>query len=240
MAPRSPATSGRRFDGALIDLFGTLIPAAPRVSRAPHLHEMARILGADPTTFEREWAGSFADRVLGRLGPLDATIRHLAGRQGIYPTDDEVGRALATRLAFTRQLFEACGPVLPSLDALRDAGIRLSVVSDTSDETPRLWDSTPLAQRVDATVFSCQEGCCKPDPRMYRLGLQRLGLPAERCAYVGDGGSRELTGAESEGLSAFMYRFPGATDGPDARYDPDVEWRGTTLRDLGELITPRG
>jgi putative hydrolase of the HAD superfamily len=127
----------------------------------------------------------------------------------------------------------------PGLDALIRAGRPLAVVSDCSVETPRLWSSTQLGQRIQATVFSCVEGIYKPDPRMYGRGLQLLGLPAERCAFVGDGGSRELTGAAAVGLRAFQYRFPGDEGLPDARYDPDTEWRGPILQDLRDLLSPR-
>lgn len=231
----SPFKDASPFKGVLLDLFGTLVPVSPRSSRAPHLHQMARALGVDPTTFESDWAASFTERVVGRFGPLEETIRHLARRQGVVPSSDGVHRALEIRLAFSGGLLGACEPVLPALDSLRNAGVRLAVVSDTSDETPRLWDSTPLASRFAATVFSCVEGFQKPDPRMYRIALQRLGLTAAQCAYVGDGGSHELTGATDVGLSAFLYRFPDDPSGIDGRYQPDLDWRGPQLKDLREL-----
>lgn len=224
------------FAGVLLDLFGTLIPGRPRVSRAPHLHEMAHILGADPTAFETDWSGCFEDRVKGRLGSLEETVVQIARRQGLEPAPDDVRRAVEARLEFTQSAFECCRPVLPGLDALRNAGIRLAVVSDTSAEVPRLWPSTPLARRIEASVFSCEVGFCKPDPRMYRRALEQLDLSADRCAFVGDGGSRELTGAEAVGLAAFLYRFPEESEGPDPRYDPDIEWKGPSIRDLGDLL----
>ena len=228
------------FQGVLVDLFGTLVPSGPRFSRTPHLHQMARILGVDPPTFERQWADSFDDRVSGRLGTLEETIQKIAGRQGSTPSASIIQRAVEARLEFTRRVLDACGPVLPGLDTLRAAGVRLAVVSDCSEEPARLWASTPLGRRINTTVFSCQQGYCKPDPRMYRAALDKLRLPASCCAFVGDGGSRELTGAEAVGLTAFRYCFPEKTPGPDSRYDPDLHWSGTTLKDLGEILRARG
>ncbi|MGA7923261.1 MAG: HAD family hydrolase [Thermoplasmata archaeon] len=225
------------FEGVLLDLFGTLVPVGSRDDRAPHLHEMARLLEVDPVRFEGDWAKSLELRCSGQLGSLEECLRRIAGRQGIVPTFDHVRESVEVRLAFCQSPLESCGPVLPELDALRAAGVRLAVVSDTSGETPRLWPSTVLGQRFDATVFSCEEGFCKPDPRMYQRALQRLHLPAERCAFVGDGGSHELTGATTVGLAAFLYNFPGASPTPDARYDPDAEWNGPPLPDLRNLLT---
>jgi putative hydrolase of the HAD superfamily len=225
------------LEGVLIDLYGTLVPAVSRLNRASHLHAMAKILGVDPVSFENDWAESIGERVFGHLGSLEETVVAIAGRQGIRPASDGVRRAVEIRLAFSRSTLDSCGPVLPGLDALRAAGLRLAVVSDCSEETARLWPSTLLGERIKATVFSCSEGVCKPNPTMYRLALERLGLPSGRCAYVGDGGSRELTGATAMGLAAYLYRFPGDEGEPDARYDPDTAWSGPELGDLRELLS---
>jgi putative hydrolase of the HAD superfamily len=224
------------FRGVLIDLYGTLVPAGARGSRAPHLFEMARVLGADPIRFEDDWAHSMDARVRGQLGTLEETIVGIARRQGVSPTPDPLRRAVDIRLDFCRATLESCGPVLPGLDALLESGLRLAIVSDCSEETARLWASTRLGQRLRATVFSCLEGFCKPDPRVYRLALERVELPAGQCAYVGDGGSRELTGATALGLRAYQYRFPGDAGLPDARFDPDTTWRGPELGDLRDLL----
>lgn len=226
------------IEGVLIDLYGTLVPAAARVSLAPHLHEMARLLGADPLRFERDWAQSRDERMLGSLGSIEETIATIAERQDVRPTSDNIVEATQVRLAFSRHTLDSCGPVLSELDALSAVGLRLAVVSDCSGETARLWPTTLLGRRIKVTVFSCNEGFYKPDPRMYRLGLHRLGLSADRCAYVGDGGSRELTGAKEVGLPAYLYKFPGDEGQPDIRYDPDTGWTGTKLKDLRDLLSP--
>jgi putative hydrolase of the HAD superfamily len=230
--------TGRGFEGVLLDLFGTLVPAFSREGRAPHLYAMAGDLGVDPAVFEREWAESFRDRVNGRSGSLEETIRRISHRQGVEPSPDQVRRAAEVRLAFTRSLLDACGPVLPSIDGLIASGARLIVVSNSSEEAPRLWPSTELGRRIPRAVFSCVERLCKPDPRIYRVALERLGLSAERSAFVGDGGSHELSGADSAGLAAFRYYYPGTSSGPEARYDPDTDWQGATLSDLRDLLRP--
>lgn len=232
----------RGFEGVLLDLYGTLVTAGSRAGRAPHLRAMANTLGADVSRFEHDWTQSLPDRVFGRLGPLEATVATIAGRQGLRPSRAQVHRAVEIRLAFSKATLEACAPVLPALESMRSAGVRFAVVTDCSEETARLWSSSPLGRRIEVAVFSCVEGVCKPDPRMYRRALDQLGLPAARCAYVGDGGSRELTGAEALGLTAFQYRFPGDLGQPDTRFDPDTEWRGPSLPDLAGLLaaTRRG
>jgi putative hydrolase of the HAD superfamily len=187
---------------------------------------MARFLAADPVRCETDRAGHLLERCRGQLGALEATVRRIAALQGPAPKADRVRQAVELRLAFARAHPETCGPVLPERDALRAAGVRLAVVSDASTETPRLWPASPLGPRFEATVFSCEQGFCKPDPRLYRRALERLQLPAERCAFVGDGGSHELTGATKVGLTAFLNRFRGDSQASDDRFEPDTEWTG--------------
>ena len=52
----------------------------------------------------------------------------------------------------------------------------------------------------------------KPDPVIYHACTDLLGIPAENCLYVGDGGSQELETARSLGMQAVQatwYRKPG-------------------------------
>jgi putative hydrolase of the HAD superfamily len=226
-----------RFEGLLLDLFGTLIPTGDQVARAQNLEEMARALGTDADVFTQRWTESFDARAKGKLGSLEETIERLASDNGVRPDPAAVARALAVRMRFSRRLLAAIAPtILAALDAFRAVGVRLALVSDASEETVRLWPETALASRFDATVFSCLEGIRKPDPRVYGRALERIGLPAARCGYVGDGGSHELTGAEAVGLETYCYRFPGESEATAFRVEEDTEWRGTRLRDLRELL----
>jgi putative hydrolase of the HAD superfamily len=222
--------------GVLVDLWGTLVPVSSQSSRAPHLRAIAEALDVDPVSFERDWAASMPERCIGALGPLEETLRRVALRQGRNPPPEAVRRALDIRLDYSRAALEGSGPVIPALDALRDAGLRLAVVSDTTAETSRLWPNIALGSRFQATVFSCDTGFCKPDPRAYRSAWEQLGLEPGDCVYVGDGDSRELTGARSVGLKAFLYRSPSQAIEPEYRMAPDTEWRGRTLNDLREIL----
>ena len=48
----------------------------------------------------------------------------------------------------------------------------------------------------------------KPDPRIYEMAVEGLGVAAEECLYVGDGTSNELTGASRVGMTAVLMRAP--------------------------------
>ena len=237
MTQTHPGAQGHpsQVNGILIDLYGTLIPMGHQETRVRNLADAAKILGVAPEEFAKSWMDCIEDRCNGKLGSLEETMESLAAAQGVRPTPENLRRAVEKRLEFSRMLLESSVPSLPGLDALRAAGFRLAVVSDASEETPRLWANSALSSRFDTAVFSFNVGVCKPDPRMYRTALERLQLPPSRCVYVGDGGSRELTGAEAVGLSAFLYRYPD-DELDSARYDPDTSWSGTRLNDLQDLL----
>jgi putative hydrolase of the HAD superfamily len=239
MSPRTvsePRPTGP-FDAVLFDLFGTLIPTGSQAARVRSLEAMARALDVDPGRFAGRWLASFDERARGAMGTLEQTIDRLARALGGRPARDAVERAGAIRTEFSRSLLDGGGSSLAALDRLRAAGLRLGLVSDTTDDTVRAWPTSALAARFDAVVFSCVEGLRKPDPRIFRLALRRLRRPASRCAFVGDGGSHELSGAEAVGLTAFRYVFP---EDPVTAYRIDAEttWKGVRLEDLGELLGP--
>ena len=233
MSSRSPGPPA--FGGILFDLFGTLIPTGVQSKRLRSLREMGELLGVDPEPFAQRWLACFDARVRGTMGSIEETVGQLARSLGGRPDPAAVARAVALRLDFTRGLLRSTDSVLSALDDLRHDGVRLALVSDTSEETVRVWPETALASRFEATVFSCVEGIRKPDPRIYYRALERLGLPATACAYVGDGGSHELSGARAVGLSPFQFRFPGESDDVAYRVDFDVDWTGPRLVELSEL-----
>ncbi|WP_281964293.1 HAD family hydrolase [Serinicoccus marinus] len=72
------------------------------------------------------------------------------------------------------------------LERLRAGGHRIGMVSNTGiDLRPRLAELGLLAY-LDTVVLSFEEGLVKPDPRIFRLAADRLGLPVSECLFVGD------------------------------------------------------
>jgi putative hydrolase of the HAD superfamily len=77
--------------------------------------------------------------------------------------------------------------MVQALRGLRQAGLRLAAV--TNNMSPLA--SAPVELRTvlelfDVTVESSVEGVRKPEEAFYRLALERLGVPAQRCVYLDD------------------------------------------------------
>jgi putative hydrolase of the HAD superfamily len=60
-----------------------------------------------------------------------------------------------------------------------------------------------------ALFISDQVGISKPNPKLYRYALDRLGLPAEDVMYVGDNPERDIHPAREVGLITVRYRGSG-------------------------------
>ncbi len=68
--------------------------------------------------------------------------------------------------------------------ALHDRGVRTAMVSNSWGT--RRYPRDLLAELFDGIVISGEEGFRKPDPRMYALGAERIGMEPAQCVFVDD------------------------------------------------------
>jgi epoxide hydrolase-like predicted phosphatase len=70
----------------------------------------------------------------------------------------------------------------------RDArGLRLALLTNNVREWEPRWRAMmPIDELFEVVVDSAFVGMRKPDPRIYELTLERLGLPASACVFVDD------------------------------------------------------
>ena len=82
--------------------------------------------------------------------------------------------------------------------------LRLGILSNTTHEWVRRQRAAAWHDRFDPVVLSCEIGLCKPDPAIYTLLLQRLGLPGARVLFVDD---REdnLAAAAAHGIRTHQF-----------------------------------
>jgi len=136
------------------------------------------------------------------------------------------------RVEYTRRELAPRPDAVATLTRLKEAGLKLGLISDCSSEVPLLWDETPFARLIQVPIFSATARLKKPDPRIYLLACERLGVSPEDCLYVGDGDSRELTGAAGVGMSPVLIKAP-QHNAP--KIDPDM-WAGPPVSSLSEVL----
>ncbi|MFC9699602.1 HAD-IA family hydrolase [Streptomyces sp. NPDC056943] len=94
--------------------------------------------------------------------------------------------------------------------AARDAGHRLALLSNSFGLDPfNPYERVGIWDLFDVHVVSELEGLAKPDPAIYRLALERIGLPAERCVFVDDH-AVNLSPAAALGISTVHVTDEGA------------------------------
>lgn len=115
------------------------------------------------------------------------------------------------------------------LRMLRANGVRVGVVTNGwVDAQTRCLNACGLTDLLDDIVISREVGLSKPDPRIYTLALERLGVAVADTWFVGDSPRNDVWGPRQVGLRA-AYLPTGhalAHEVPDA-----------TLRDLRDVLT---
>jgi putative hydrolase of the HAD superfamily len=205
----------------VFDLWETLVPMFPADEGEKAYAAMAARLGAEEPAFVALWR---ARREFRETRPLADAMRSLCEELSLDAAGVE--GAIAVRREFTRAALVARPGALDVLRELRARGKRLGLITVCTEDVEELWPETPMAELVDAAVFSCSAGMNKPDPRIYALASERLGVDPSDCLYVGDGRNDELRGAERAGMRAVQLRLP--EHGPRA-------WDGAYVESLEQV-----
>jgi putative hydrolase of the HAD superfamily len=208
----------------VFDLFHTLVHGADD-ERDRVVAEMAGIVGIEPATLVRAYHDTWRERLI--QWDAEQTVRVLTGRLGGSPSQAQVARAAALRRELAGRILASVRPATVGvLDALRDAGWRLGLVSNATSETAEAWRVTALAKRFDVAVFSCDLGVAKPDRRIYLAAVEGLGVLPTECVYVGDGADGELAGAAVLGMTVIRTT---------EHNDTDPSWPGAAVASLADL-----
>lgn len=139
--------------------------------------------------------------------------------------------ALAFRRASTTHLRLYAGAA-ELLRALRESGRRVYLLSNAQSlfTRPEL-DALGIAGAFDGVYISSEAGFRKPDPRFFRLLLDREGLDAADCLMIGNDPRCDGDGARAVGMDAWLIRS-GLSPRDAAGYDQE----GMDLRRLARIL----
>jgi len=219
------------FRAVLFDFFGTLTRC---VRRGPQHAVIARKLGCDPEMVRTVLDRTFNSRARGVFGSAESTLRWVTEQAGGRPCRSLVQAAVPARVRALRADTVLRRDAVRTLTAIKARGLRTGVISDCTHELPAFLPSLPVAPLLDAHVFSVELGVCKPDPAIYMAACDRLGVDPEDCLYVGDGGSRELTGATAVGMTAVRLDAPDLAD--HLVFDHDAAFTGLSVTSLTNVL----
>lgn len=110
-------------------------------------------------------------------------------------------RAEVVRMHRERHLWIGVEPgTREALEALRAAGLRLGVVSNSDGKVDAALEAAGLREYFEVVVDSTHAGAEKPDPRIFAAALDQLGIAAGDAVYVGDVYEVDVVGARNAGL----------------------------------------
>jgi putative hydrolase of the HAD superfamily len=149
-------------------------------------------------------------------------------RQGV---DDEALVA-ETHAAFRQDWFERMAlaeDAAPTLLALRQR-YKLGLITNGPSAIQRAKiERFGLAEYFDELIVSGEVGVAKPDPAIFRLALERLGVESAEALFVGDSPEYDLRGAVAAGVP-FVWMNSRGQELPEGIARPLA-----TIERLGEL-----
>jgi putative hydrolase of the HAD superfamily len=208
----------------VFDLWQTLA-IWPQESSRELYRTLAARLGVEEEQFASAWLARRPERDEGSV--RDSFV---AVAEDLGIADPDLDAVLKIRLAYHRDRLVPRPDALPTLELFRSRGAKIGLISVCSEEVEQVWHETELAPYFDAVVLSCAVGLTKPDPRIYLLACEWLGVAPGDCVFVGDGANDELPGAERVGMRAIQLRVPGEPLAPEGE-----RWEGERVATLSEL-----
>jgi putative hydrolase of the HAD superfamily len=102
--------------------------------------------------------------------------------------------------------------VAPALERLRMRGLSIGIISNWDQRLEGLLAGLGLGALIDIVVSSACVGLHKPDPRIFELALDRVGVSANDAAHVGDHHYADVVGALAVGMIPVLI---DRHDGPE-------------------------
>ncbi|MEY4171250.1 MAG: hypothetical protein RLZ94_2323 [Actinomycetota bacterium] len=177
------------------------------------------------------WREQQATRGAGGTGTLD----HVFASCGVDTSDERHGVALAAYLEAWDPHTLADPDARPLFEALREAGLRIGVLSNTL--WPRwhheaVFSRDGLAPLIDAAVYSSEIPFAKPHADAFRAAIVAVGSTPEHTVFVGDRPWDDVHGAQQVGMRAIL--IPHSRLG-DQAVDVDVTPDAVVER-LGDVL----
>ena len=183
----------------IFDMYETLVTLynSPRFFSG----KMAEIAGIPVEDFRRPWDASEDDRSVGKL-TLEETVEMVLKVNNRYSVElwtELVERRKASKRDCFNHLHQQ---IVPMLTELKKRGMKVGLISNCFSEEAEHIHECELFPFFDVAMLSYEQGIMKPDEEIYRRCMDRLGVQAGECVYVGDGGRHELETAQRLGMKA--------------------------------------
>lgn len=101
--------------------------------------------------------------------------------------------------------------VVERIRALRAQGYRVGLITNNVREGSAAWRAKiPVDELFEVVIDSCEVGMRKPNPAIYHLALEQLGVTDPSTAVFIDDSLGNVEGARRAGLHGLHFEEPGA------------------------------
>jgi HAD superfamily hydrolase (TIGR01549 family) len=227
------------LDGTLLDGSGhqdAILRTCRAIASAhPDLHA-DRLLAANGEVWQEYWPDVANKWTLGALDGASLSLEAWRRTLRVCGCDDEsIARfARETYSHHHRQslrLFDDVDEVISLLQQRVSLALVTNGASDTQREALRVLN---IEHRFGAVAISGELGVAKPDARIFRVALDRLGFDPANAWHIGDDLNTDVAGAKAAGLTA-VWLNRGGESRKQGVARPDHEIR--SLRDLAGLLS---
>ncbi len=229
-----------RIKGIIFDYGGTLDTGGDHWSEVIWNAWQKCGVAADKPTFREAYV--YAERELARtlyilphhnfrdlLGiKMRIELQWLTEHGDFAPQDVESYAARIADLCYAsaRTSIEAARPILEALAAR----LPLVLVSNFYGNVEAVLKDFNLDTYFQKIVESAVVGVRKPDPSIFTLGCEALGLPPENVLVIGDSYRKDIVPAESIGCQVLWLKGKGWTEAEDAQMHPNI------IHSLGDVL----
>ncbi len=138
-----------------------------------------------------------------------------AGDSGLVTTEQWLELFLENAPEYEKEIREVFGGfgasivpytfTRPWIETLKEQGMKLYFLSNYSEEMYRQSkEQLSFLELFDGGVFSWQEQCMKPDPRIYRVLLERYGIDPKKAVFFDDR-KENVDAACREGIRGILF-----------------------------------
>ena len=230
---RKPGGKAVGYQAVIFDLGGTLTYNTAWSEYVNAAKEVSLAISAPVDDFVRIWFEQAEGLGLGKYPTYQDFIKHICRQLTLTVPENLIDKAAVISLAMARRhLTTPRNGAIELLTDLKTNGYKLGLISDCGPDVTTVWNETPFAPYFDVTIFSCEAGMNKGDPRIFRIALEKLTVKPEKCMYIADGMRNELSNATSLGMQAVQLLVPGEIDDSPIREN----WQGLKISSLKEVL----
>ena len=110
-----------------------------------------------------------------------------------------------------------------TLETLTKRGYRLGMISNNDGSCRKKCEAFGIDVHFEMIIDSAVEEVRKPSPKIFHLALERMGVPADEAAHVGDMYGSDVMGARDVGIAPVWYNPSGCDAFADYRPVHEIE-----------------